>query len=217
MKIKELFEEDAVEVSVKKHPILFVSYNARTNNVFANTSLYDRKKLLIEKLSKMMDVDIQMDLYDTSFDIRIKLKDGNCEELLTKLNRSLSKIVKDEKLFSQVLAEVRYCPKDDNLLFMMKFPVIRIMCFSPSDNCSLIGIHKKIDCQRLYLTGSHNIKRGGLGVLKIKSLEHLDTSWELSADKIRWQGIIKKYLVSRDILACQDELIENGLKDFAKL
>ena len=64
-----------------------------------------------------------------------------------------------------------------------------------------------MDCEKI--TG------GVLSLLKIKQ----GTSLSLSADGPypKWIQIINKHLKTRDLLACQEELIENGLEEYAKL
>ena len=61
--------------------------------------------------------------------------------------------------------------------------------------------------------------KGWLSCLKIKSLEIVSVGFFNNTPKMKMlAGIITKYLKgSRDLLSCQEELIENGLKEYAKL
>lgn len=78
---------------------------------------------------------------------------------------------------------------------------------------SLQGIHKQIK----HITGTANfednpIKSHVLGLLKINGLTRV---W-LDNKTLQW--ILNKHLANnRDIFACQEELIEEGLETFAKL
>ena len=65
----------------------------------------------------------------------------------------------------------------------------------------------------LFLFSCKNLKTHMLGILLIKDLKKISFS-----DNIEVQNIINKHLDGdRDILECQEELITNGLKEFAKL
>lgn len=77
---------------------------------------------------------------------------------------------------------------------------------------SLHNIHKQISSIGGIFSAEYNpIKSDILGLLKIKNLIciHLDD------DKI--DGIINKYLPEGDLIACQQELIEAGLEEYAQL
>jgi hypothetical protein len=79
---------------------------------------------------------------------------------------------------------------------------------------SLEGVHKIIKRINgvLYLTGNHLIKSGGIGLLLIEGLKDID------ADQPAFK-IINKYLGQgkKGLLYCQDELIDAGYEEFAKL
>ena len=51
-----------------------------------------------------------------------------------------------------------------------------------------------------------------LGLLKVKGLTKIEFNHNNKVEEI-----LNKHLKSRDILSCQDELIENGLEEYAKL
>ena len=77
---------------------------------------------------------------------------------------------------------------------------------------SLIGIHKIIkSCRRIFFDCEHIIE-GGIGLLLIDNLTEI-------TDKTSPFDIISKYLGtgSKGILQCQNELIENGYPNHAKL
>lgn len=90
---------------------------------------------------------------------------------------------------------------------------------------SLKNVHKYIDsCERLFVPGS--VKSNLLGVLKIKDLAFVhfqDHRSTIENDKLtRACNIINVYLErghigNSEILACQQELIDNDLDDYAEL
>ena len=75
---------------------------------------------------------------------------------------------------------------------------------------SLANIHNLIFCKKLRLGMTKNIKSNVLGLLNMKS----DINFLLREP---WTQIVEKYLHDKDILECQEELIDAGLKDYAKL
>ncbi len=82
---------------------------------------------------------------------------------------------------------------------------------------SLIGIHKKIKKCVLINVDKNPIKKGGIGILLIEGIKRLDADGcgKFSDASI----IINKYLGQgkAGLLACQEELEEAGLGEFAKL
>ncbi len=92
---------------------------------------------------------------------------------------------------------------------------------------SLIGVHKLIDrCTRLLLNGNP-IKEGGIGLIFIKDLHEITfdrsgSEFPMPSSFITKHSafeIISKYLQQgkNGVLACQQELIDNGYELFARL
>jgi hypothetical protein len=79
---------------------------------------------------------------------------------------------------------------------------------------TLTDLHKYCDVETLAFYGLENVTGNVLSILKMKKLKQIQYSGD---DKIEWLDIVKKYIDSKDIIACQEELIEAGLKEFAKL
>ena len=79
---------------------------------------------------------------------------------------------------------------------------------------SFHNIHKKIKCDTLTINFiGDKVSDSVLGLLMFKHLKFYNNS-----QSDLWIPIIKKYFnSSKDILDCQEELIENGLKEYAKL
>lgn len=82
---------------------------------------------------------------------------------------------------------------------------------------SLHNIHKILDCGILEINGANLVKDSVLGILAMKRLKMIDY-FNLNAQP-EWYKIVIKHFESpaKDILECQEELIENGLKEYAKL
>jgi Leucine-rich repeat (LRR) protein len=77
---------------------------------------------------------------------------------------------------------------------------------------SLQGIHKQLKEAKSLDFSANPIKSHVLGLLKIKGLETI----ELSRKGV--QDIINKHLAGeRDVMACQDELMDAGFEEYAKL
>jgi len=85
-----------------------------------------------------------------------------------------------------------------------------------SRKVSLLGIDKLLDCQTILIFGAGQVESGGLGLLNIKSLKNL-ISLDSGFVKDQWLRIVKKHLNTKDLLGCQDDLLDAGLKQHAKL
>jgi hypothetical protein len=79
---------------------------------------------------------------------------------------------------------------------------------------TLINISKFLHTESIFIYGDDEVKSGGLGLLKIKELKKIVN---LNDAEEKWLSIVKAYIKSKDILNCQEELIDAGLKDFAKI
>lgn len=106
----------------------------------------------------------------------------------------------------------------DTLTFPVEYDYVRTVY--PKPGASLRGIHKNLKCKTLnfYAASCNNIQEGGLGILLIKNLQEILLPYSSAATDIEWIKIIKKHFDGdKDVLECQEELIENGYKQFAKL
>lgn len=96
--------------------------------------------------------------------------------------------------------------------FKVSYPRIRV------DNPvkgSISGIEKLIgECESLEINECENIEGGVLSLFKL-DIEHIELSSDFNP---KWIQIIQQHLDhNRDILECREELIQAGLKDYAKL
>jgi len=85
---------------------------------------------------------------------------------------------------------------------------------------SLEGIHKLFDTINGYVWFTGNpIKSHVLGLLKIKSIENIIFTQDLDINNEleNVAMILNNHLKSKDIFACQQELIDAGLAEYAKL
>ena len=79
----------------------------------------------------------------------------------------------------------------------------------------LSNIYKFFECTHSFTISAVNrVEKSLLSVLKIKCKKLTIESNLLSNKAFQ---IVNKYVISRDILSCQDELIENGLEEYAQL
>jgi hypothetical protein len=85
------------------------------------------------------------------------------------------------------------------------------------DKITLTNIDKLLQCEKLQIQDPEKITGNVLGVLKIKGLTNLSIL-DFYRD-VSWANLLIKYVHNKtfDIIACQEELIEAGLKDYAKL
>lgn len=83
---------------------------------------------------------------------------------------------------------------------------------------SLKDIHKKIPrCEKIiFYSAVNKIASNVLGLLNLKQLKHFHV-WPRSEKIPQWYEIVTKHFESKNILACQEELIDNDLKDYAEL
>lgn len=95
-----------------------------------------------------------------------------------------------------------------------------IQFYLPHSNpISLENIHLKIpQCKTLIFFHSiDKIESNVLGLLKIKTLNHI-TIWPSLSTNLEWYSILDKHFRSdKDLFACQEELIDAGYKDYAEL
>jgi hypothetical protein len=79
---------------------------------------------------------------------------------------------------------------------------------------SLHNIHKIISSPHIIIDVPRQVKDSVLGLLLIKKLEKLEEGRFID----KWCGIvIKHFNIDKDMLECQEELITNGLRQYAKL
>lgn len=95
------------------------------------------------------------------------------------------------------------------------------MNFQDDENVSLKDIHKQISTVNGTLTihGAYNISSNVLGLLLIKGLTDIDFDEKaMIFTTPKWIPIIKKHFrEGKDVMDCQEELIQAGYKDYARL
>lgn len=83
-------------------------------------------------------------------------------------------------------------------------------------NFKLTDSEKTINCKTLRLIDPDNIVGNVLSLLKIPNLNRITTAMNINMN-IHWLSYVNNQLQGdRDILECREELIEAGLKDFAR-
>lgn len=127
---------------------------------------------------------------------------------------ALTKVINDTSKLSHTFSKIEYYAGKDVSSFD-GFPKIIKSSLVFGKDCNLVslkGIHKHIS----EISGSISIftpkvQSHFLGILKIKGCK------SILIDNKAVENIINKYLPEGDILDCQDELIEAGLEEYAKL
>jgi hypothetical protein len=98
------------------------------------------------------------------------------------------------------------------------FPTYKLewqnILLSVEPNQSISGLDKVIGpCQSLVISQCHNVVGGVLSLLLIDRIPFLT----FNTIEPKWLAIIDKHLENeRDVLECQEELITNGLRQYAK-
>ena len=91
------------------------------------------------------------------------------------------------------------------------------MTFTLNINTSLVGFHKLFKFEHCVFYHLNNVIKGGLGILKSNAKPESIKLMKSGRNDSGWVEIIINHLGDRDLLACQDELIENGFHNFAIL
>jgi len=87
-------------------------------------------------------------------------------------------------------------------------------------NVSLSGVGDLIKADKVFrIQYTNQISDSVLGLLKIKGKIEFNTKWNNKFKTEEWLSKIIPYIEkgNRDLFACQEELIDNDLKDFADL
>lgn len=91
-----------------------------------------------------------------------------------------------------------------------------VLAMAPHQLNSFTDVPKFLDCQILRIPQPGMIRRGVLPVLH-SSVRRLDT-WSDLRRSYGWINIVDKHLYKgRDVLACQEELIDNGFEELATM
>ncbi len=130
------------------------------------------------------------------------------------------------------LTSLKHCPKKvkgnfnagRNLIDTIEYLPESVKSLDLGHNklISLVGIHKVLKkCETLILH-NNNIEEGGLGILLIEGLYFINCNSRPISGPLEFKQaihIIQKYtsVGKKGLLACQEELIENGLERFAKI
>jgi hypothetical protein len=221
MKINELFESNSTfSIEFIFTIIVKVNLNNREFSNFSSQSLDILSEIGNDNNFKLNSIG-QGSNTNNDYEISLRFKILNTEIASNdnifneKINSLLSTLNKEYDSFSFSLK-----PVSNRLSIVIKNSFPSIFISYPTiylDNIgemSFSGVNKFINCEHLYLMSTENITSNLLGILKIKSLNKLSI---LSFKNALIFKIIKKYISSKDILGCQDELIENGFSKFAKL
>ena len=97
------------------------------------------------------------------------------------------------------------------------FPIkARTILLQPQSEITLQNINKFVDCQFLAISNAKYIKGNVLGILKIKSLSSLIID-DAAANEQWFDILLKHFRNDKNIIACQKELYDNDLDEYAEL
>lgn len=162
-------------------------------------------------------INLQDNEYELAFAPAAADYNGNI--IPEKINKILG-VVRDvfdyrEFEFSNVLVVLR-----DKINFKVKFDIVTVYLPVAPHFKTLTGLDKMVECPNLSIGHPSMVQGNVLSILKIKGLTKF---WTYDNKRIngiqvgeKWVPIVQKYL-GGSILDCQEELIQNGLKQYAKL
>ena len=134
-----------------------------------------------------------------------------CEDYVSAVDDILSVYKRNDHLYRimdvQSILEYKGLPSS-----FIEFPYIVIEC-QPGQ--VLTGLHKLVKCDILDLTACENVVGHVLSLMQINQKTDID----LRGKKLdpEWCLIVRDHLEERDLLDCKEELMNNGLKEYAKI
>lgn len=226
MKLHEILNETASPLApwmLKKREDI----EAWLKNQYTNPQLYDiRPDLTVDLIGVAIDFNKDMLIRISQFDYRMPIQFNVVSGSFYVDNCDI-----------QTLRGVPRKIYDD--FYVTGNPALRSLEFAPelignyfkfTDNPrlkSLHNIHKIIRRIGGHVGMAHTIESNILGLLKINGLKHINTSYTKShsspgeeintANIFKAIDIVNKYLHTKDIHSCQEELLEAGLKEYARL
>jgi hypothetical protein len=220
MKIKELFEEQK-----PYYPFIYIEQDIITNVTYSTHDMFERKKheyidSICKKHSNIDKEQIHLRALNPNnkkiyIVWQVPIKGEITDNIVSEIKKDIDEIVSiDFKDFESDIVGlyIRDVIPQDTII---KFQSTAIIFDNNNTEFTLHNIHKNIlECKRITFNKPKNIIGNVLGLLKIKSLVNLSTAFYPST---QWIKIVNNYISSKDLLGCQDELIENGLSKYAKL
>jgi hypothetical protein len=239
MKIRELFENTTL-VADQNVPHVWTQFGIDFELLPPDTYYYEpsKKKFKKELLEQLLSDNIEeetgrkpLSILIDQLIIRVKIpvlnaeqaKDQSLLNLLRQVHRATCKTLEmnghDENQVQKPndLQVVYPTPFKPGITF--DWPKVTIMC----QDGSLKDIHKHVKCSILNIGSAKNVKSNALGILKIKDLSVIyEMGAKISArpneQPYLWLKIIDQHLHGdKNVLACQEALIDNDLKDYAEL
>jgi hypothetical protein len=209
MKIQQILEASGHLDNVGPAPTVGMKFEETKD-----APLNDNAKDLIERLARDVcpTADVQVQLLPYTYSLRSK-------QIIVKI-RSKEPVIRVIDITKKLKTAV------ENLL-----PGLRVIDYLPSStlnssskiifpggfvmfNCALggviSGISKLVECREIEFSDIHHLKPGGvLDLFRVKGLQAISPGGE-------WRDMVNANLPTKDILQCQEDLITNGLKEFAK-
>ncbi len=211
---KQFLKEDNSEYVIK----LIVEFSIRYEDI--EDYLKEQKETIIKNIEEKTNTKVFFfDIRKHSFSIELKINNDNQLTQLMQIEKEVVDIL--EKYNSN--DSFQHLPNDTNLELLVNhslpqhikisFPYIYITAQGPT---SFKGINKIIgDFELLQIRNNSKITDSVLGLLL---LNKTNRKISLLFSKNEWVKILNKHLENdNDVLECQEELITNGLRQYAKL
>jgi hypothetical protein len=200
-----------------------------------NSSLYNNITVYIEKQDKQYDEQIDRELhkqlykkfdsqsitykytkfaYIRNYVITINKPEYGKMSFVNEFSKELSDLYKKFYNFDIRLYNITFNLVNNVNSYETDFKNIDIFLKEPG---TLQNFHKNFpNTDQIVFKNLFNIKGNVLGLLKLKNLTESGIL-NMASSNPEWFEILKKYMKTKDILGCQDELIDNGFSKYAKL
>lgn len=221
MKIQELFEQEVTRDFTDKY-ILTVNYIthfvAKADAIkvaLSKANLTGLKVKSVKTISNSLDLSIQLEG-------RLPFDKANLEHQLKRIHEIANEITP----IDDNLTEAKYLPLP--AVVIDKLPSSKIewpMISLYNDDkkpISFAGISKVVvPTEKFEVAYANQISDSILGLLKMKCRQMVlnnASGWDRGFETEKWYKIFAKHWNSdKNVLACQEELIDNELKDFAEI
>jgi hypothetical protein len=211
MKLAELFE-----TSVRKDYFidLWLSYNALTTTLI---KLNENPKKITNAIDKKTGLSSIIQVGKGTFEISLEVPEHQVNDFANYID-DVNAVLKEFFDITEIredsgshIVHLTFAKQVPSLPIPIEFPNIFIQNLNKT---SLSGIHKIIkDFNYLEINNPENITGGVLGLIKLAKHGVI----KINTPNPEWANIISKHYKTGNILAAQEDLIDNGFKDYAEL
>ena len=221
MKIKELFEEiksSALMIS------LSYQFSIDHNNKDVEFRLRQHTKSIKEEIAAKCGTrtNCVLNISNTRLTVILSISKHELDSIAGYRDDVISVLSKYVDIPKEMSEDVRHC----DILFngelqQVSHPInFPALYFKPIKEANLSGIAKFVgeECNCVYIGNCQLITGNVLGLVRLAEKGiRIELEFAGGQKLLNWMSIVKKHLIDKDILECQEELIDAGLKEFAKL